>query len=169
MAAEAALAAAGVMTKRYFFPVHRMEVYREFTNRFLPVTDHLHERLLCIPLYHDLSDDRIDGIAGIIRRSLGSGRRTITRPEARPGRAVPESQRPSSKIIRVDPAQPAVHEQGPTVNAGSMSLGESTSAFAEKPVTTDPVRCTYYFTGTSEGPASSLDCRAAAAAAPRCS
>ncbi len=24
-----------------------------------------------------------------------------------------------------------------------MSLGESTSAFAEKPVTTDPVRCTY--------------------------
>ena len=73
VAAEAALAAAGVMTKRYFFPVHRMEVYREFTNRFLPVTDHLHERLLCIPLYYDLSDDRIDGIAGIIRRSLGLG------------------------------------------------------------------------------------------------
>jgi dTDP-4-amino-4,6-dideoxygalactose transaminase len=39
----------------------------------LPVTDHLHERLLCIPLYYDLSDDRIDGIAGIIRRSLGLG------------------------------------------------------------------------------------------------
>jgi hypothetical protein len=56
-----------------------------------------------------------------------------------------------------------------------MSLGESTSAVAEKPVTTDPVRCTYYqtdgernslqprdspgyFAGTSEGPASSLDC-----------
>jgi hypothetical protein len=36
------------------------------------VTDHLHERLLCIPLYYDLSDDRIDGIAGIIRRSLAS-------------------------------------------------------------------------------------------------
>ena len=73
VAAEAALAAAGVMTKRYFFPVHRMEVYREFTNRFLPVTDQLHERLLCIPLYYDLSDDRIDDIAGIIRRSLGLG------------------------------------------------------------------------------------------------
>jgi hypothetical protein len=47
-----------------------------------------------------------------------------------------------------------------------MSLGESTSAFAEKPLTTDPVRCTYYitgyFAGTSEGPASSPDCRAAA-------
>ena len=31
-----------------------------------------------------------------------------------------------------------------------MSLGESTSAFAEKPVTTDPVRCTYYFAGTAK-------------------
>ena len=30
VAAEAALAAAGVMTKRYFFPVHRMEVYRSY-------------------------------------------------------------------------------------------------------------------------------------------
>ena len=63
-----------------------------------------------------------------------------------------------------------------------MSLGESTSAFAEKTVTIDAVSCTYYqtdgernsprprdipgyFAGTSEGPASSLDCHAAAAAA----
>ena len=29
-----------------------------------------------------------------------------------------------------------------------MSLGESTSAFAEKPVTTDPVGCTYYEQGS---------------------
>ncbi len=32
-AAEAALTAAGVMTKRYFFPVHRMEVYKPFAVR----------------------------------------------------------------------------------------------------------------------------------------
>ena len=32
---------------------------------------------------------------------------------------------------------------GPSAKAGSMRLGELTSAFAEKPVTTDPVRCTY--------------------------
>ena len=44
-AAEAALAADGVMTKRYFFPVHRMDVYRKFARRVLPVTDRLHERL----------------------------------------------------------------------------------------------------------------------------
>jgi dTDP-4-amino-4,6-dideoxygalactose transaminase len=70
-AAEAALAAAGVMTKRYFFPVHRMEAYQSYTHRLLPVTDHLRERLLCIPLYHDLPDEQIDAIAEMIRESLG--------------------------------------------------------------------------------------------------
>jgi hypothetical protein len=43
--------------------------------------------------------------------------------------------------------------QGPAAKAASMRLGESTSAFAEKPVTTDPVRCTDNMAGTSEGPA----------------
>jgi len=70
-AAEAALAAAGVMTKRYFFPVHRMDAYRSFASRPLPVTDDLHERLLCIPLYHDLSLERIDANAALIRASVG--------------------------------------------------------------------------------------------------
>jgi dTDP-4-amino-4,6-dideoxygalactose transaminase len=74
-AAEAALAAAGIMTKRYFFPVHRMEAYKAAMRRALPVTDELHERLLCIPLYHDLTFEQIDAIAGIIRKQL-SGTRT---------------------------------------------------------------------------------------------
>jgi hypothetical protein len=38
--------------------------------------------------------------------------------------------------------RPAVDDAGPTASAAPMSLGESTSAFAEKPVTTHPVRCT---------------------------
>jgi dTDP-4-amino-4,6-dideoxygalactose transaminase len=67
--AEAALAAAGVMTKRYFFPVHRMKAYETYARRRLPVTDDLYERLLCIPLYHDLEDVQIDDIAGLIRDS----------------------------------------------------------------------------------------------------
>jgi dTDP-4-amino-4,6-dideoxygalactose transaminase len=70
-AVEAALAAAGIMTKRYFFPVHLMEAYRSATRRYLPVTEHLHERLLCVPLYHDLSDEAIDAITGTIRAGLG--------------------------------------------------------------------------------------------------
>jgi dTDP-4-amino-4,6-dideoxygalactose transaminase len=62
-AAETALEAAGVMTKRYFFPVHRMEAYRGHALRRLPVTDDLYGRLLCIPIYFDLEDQQIDEIA----------------------------------------------------------------------------------------------------------
>jgi dTDP-4-amino-4,6-dideoxygalactose transaminase len=63
IAAESALTAAGVMTKRYFFPVHRMEAYRAHALRRLPVTDALYDHLLCIPLYFDLEDEQIDDIA----------------------------------------------------------------------------------------------------------
>jgi dTDP-4-amino-4,6-dideoxygalactose transaminase len=69
-AVEAALTAAGIMTKRYFFPVHRMAAYRSVAHRALPVTDQLSECLLCIPLYYDLPDQSIDAIAALIRASL---------------------------------------------------------------------------------------------------
>ena len=69
-AAEAALTAAGIMTKRYFFPAHRMEVYRSYAFSALRVTEELYDRLLCIPLYHDLPDETIDDIAAHIRASL---------------------------------------------------------------------------------------------------
>jgi dTDP-4-amino-4,6-dideoxygalactose transaminase len=69
-AAEAALAAAGIMTKRYFFPVHRTDLYRSDVTCSLPVTEELYERLLCIPLYHDLPEEAIDAIVGQIRASL---------------------------------------------------------------------------------------------------
>ncbi len=69
-AVEAALTAGGIMTKRYFLPVHRMDAYRDWARTRLPVTDQLSERLLCIPLYHDLAEDGIEAIAGIIRTSL---------------------------------------------------------------------------------------------------
>lgn len=67
---ERALQAAGVMTKRYFFPVHRMEAYRPFARRPLPVTESLYDRLLCVPLFHDLSFERIDEIARVIRNHV---------------------------------------------------------------------------------------------------
>lgn len=69
-AAEAALEAAGVMTKRYFFPVHLMDAYRGFVRRSLPVTEGLHQRLLCIPLFGDLSIGQIDAICRIVRGSV---------------------------------------------------------------------------------------------------
>ena len=69
-AVEAELGAAGIMTKRYFFPAHRMEAYRPYTLRPLPVTDDLYERTLCIPIYHDLTDEQIDLIGREIRKGL---------------------------------------------------------------------------------------------------
>ena len=78
-AVETILEAAGVMTKRYFFPVHRMEVYRPLVKRALPLTDALHDRLLCIPLYHDLPAQRIETIAQLIRATV---RGTATRIHA---------------------------------------------------------------------------------------
>ena len=53
-AAEAALAAAGIMTKRYFFPAHRMEVYRVCASRVFRSPNTSTNACLCIPLYHDL-------------------------------------------------------------------------------------------------------------------
>ena len=65
------LAAAGIMTKRYFFPAHRMEAYRAICPAStLPVTDNLYERTLCIPIYHDLTDEQIDLIGREIRKGL---------------------------------------------------------------------------------------------------
>jgi dTDP-4-amino-4,6-dideoxygalactose transaminase len=69
-AVEAALSESAIMTKRYFFPVHRMDAYRGFARSRLPITEQLYERLLCIPLYHDLAEDRIEAIAGIIRATV---------------------------------------------------------------------------------------------------
>ena len=82
-AAEAALTDAGIMTKRYFFPAHRMEVYRSYAHGPLRVTEQLYERLLCIPVYHDLADETIDAIAEHIRASL---RRTSARRPSIEGR-----------------------------------------------------------------------------------
>jgi hypothetical protein len=58
-----------------------MDVYQKFARRALPVTDWLHERLLCIPLYFDLSDARIDAVAQLIRAS--SNRASAQREAAR--------------------------------------------------------------------------------------
>jgi dTDP-4-amino-4,6-dideoxygalactose transaminase len=70
-AVEAALTSQGIMTKRYFFPAHRMDAYRAHVRQPLPVTESLYERVLCIPLFHDLSDAQIDRIAATIREGIG--------------------------------------------------------------------------------------------------
>jgi dTDP-4-amino-4,6-dideoxygalactose transaminase len=84
VAVETALAASGVMTKRYFFPVHRMDAYRQHSTRALRVTDELHDRLLCVPIYHDLSFEQIDQIVAVILAQFRRPTMTVHTAEPTP-------------------------------------------------------------------------------------
>jgi dTDP-4-amino-4,6-dideoxygalactose transaminase len=67
---EAVLTEQAIQTKRYFKPCHRMDAYAALDGRPLPVTDEMHERILCIPLFEGLGDEDIDRIAGLIRETV---------------------------------------------------------------------------------------------------
>jgi dTDP-4-amino-4,6-dideoxygalactose transaminase len=68
--AEAALARRGVQTKRYFFPAHRMAAYANRGTSDLSVTDHIYERVLCLPIYFDLQPDEIHSICRVILNAI---------------------------------------------------------------------------------------------------
>lgn len=70
---EADLAAADVQTKRYFRPCHGMDAFRRYADGPLPVTDDVHRRLLCIPLFEDIERTEIDLICRTIEASLSVG------------------------------------------------------------------------------------------------
>ncbi len=65
----AALGAIGVMPRRYFYPALHTLPYVERTGN-CPVAADVALRVLCLPLYHDLSDEWIDRIAGQVLRTL---------------------------------------------------------------------------------------------------
>jgi dTDP-4-amino-4,6-dideoxygalactose transaminase len=69
-AAEQALRVAGVETKRYFLPVHRMTAYAAYANIRLPITDDCYERVLCLPFYHELRKVQVRQVCAIIRDVL---------------------------------------------------------------------------------------------------
>jgi dTDP-4-amino-4,6-dideoxygalactose transaminase len=71
--AETALTAAQVQTKRYFRPCHQMEAYRPYSHRPLPVTESLYRRILCLPLFEDLTEAEVDSICDIVGVAVGSG------------------------------------------------------------------------------------------------
>jgi dTDP-4-amino-4,6-dideoxygalactose transaminase len=68
--AESALRLAGVQTKRYFFPVHRMHAYAAFRRAPLPVTEDVYERCLCLPIYYDLRIEEIEFICRVVRDAV---------------------------------------------------------------------------------------------------
>ena len=69
-AVERALAVRDVQTKRYFKPCHRMAAFRSINHRELPVTEAMHDRILCIPLFESLTNDEIDLISTTICDAL---------------------------------------------------------------------------------------------------
>ncbi len=67
---ERRLSEAGIQTKRYFRPAHGMRAYRRFGTRPLPRTDDVAARVLCLPIFNEISDAQIDEVIGRIRDHL---------------------------------------------------------------------------------------------------
>jgi dTDP-4-amino-4,6-dideoxygalactose transaminase len=67
---EAALAARGIQTKRYFRPCHQMPAYRSFQQGPLPVTESTYARILCLPLFEDMTAAERDLVCSIVERAL---------------------------------------------------------------------------------------------------
>jgi dTDP-4-amino-4,6-dideoxygalactose transaminase len=67
---EHALTNTGVQTKRYFVPLHTMDVYARYSHTPQPVTDAVHNSTLCIPLFADLTISEIDMICDTILSAL---------------------------------------------------------------------------------------------------
>jgi dTDP-4-amino-4,6-dideoxygalactose transaminase len=59
---RAALAAARIQTSLHYPPIHRFTAYASGNGRPLPITDEVAERLITLPLYGHLSDDRVDRV-----------------------------------------------------------------------------------------------------------
>ena len=69
---ETALTAAGVQTKRYFKPCHRMDAFAHLHTRPLPATEVAHERILCIPLFESMTSTDVELIGGTIRKAVST-------------------------------------------------------------------------------------------------
>ena len=57
---EKFLAKSSIITKKYFFPIHRMDAYREYRDLSLPNTNYLAKHSLCLPIFSHMSNDIID-------------------------------------------------------------------------------------------------------------
>jgi dTDP-4-amino-4,6-dideoxygalactose transaminase len=69
---ERRLAAAGIQTKRYFRPAHTMRAYRRFGNRALSRTDDVADRVLCLPIFNDISNAEVDEVISHVRAHFRS-------------------------------------------------------------------------------------------------
>lgn len=64
-----ALEAENIETKYYFYPpVHKMELYKGFADRELPITVEKSERVLSLPIYNIMKAVEVERVAKAIRR-----------------------------------------------------------------------------------------------------
>ena len=70
---DSRLPSAGVARRRG--PVHRMAAYADVAKTTLPVTDDVYDRILCLPLFHELADADVDHICDLIRCELSRSTR----------------------------------------------------------------------------------------------
>ena len=95
-AVAVALDAAGIETRRYFWPpVHRQQAYAHLPKADLPVTDVAAGSVLSLPMFGDLPEDDVDRVvealravhdsADAIRKRIGADRRApmVSRSSAR--------------------------------------------------------------------------------------
>ena len=59
-----------IQPRRYFYPA--LNAIEIFESKFLPISENISKRVLCLPLYFDLSNEEIDFICRIILRSLNN-------------------------------------------------------------------------------------------------
>lgn len=64
---QAALEAAGVQTRSFFYPMHLQPMLREYAAGPLPVAERLYETGTCLPIHPFLTEGDIDRIAETIR------------------------------------------------------------------------------------------------------
>jgi dTDP-4-amino-4,6-dideoxygalactose transaminase len=71
-----ALRQRNIEARRYFWPpVHRQKLYAAvWDGRPLPVTDHISNRILSLPIYSSLGDDKVDTVCDAILAAPESGK-----------------------------------------------------------------------------------------------
>jgi dTDP-4-amino-4,6-dideoxygalactose transaminase len=83
---EAALSRDGIQSKRYFRPCHTMPAYRACADGPLPVTDTIADRILCLPLFEDMTDRQRELVCSVVEDALGlPSRKHAPRPAASNG------------------------------------------------------------------------------------
>lgn len=63
----------GIQTKKYFFPNHYSDFYSaklDFSSVRLPNTESLYEKILCIPIFNDITEDQINYVIDTLNAVL---------------------------------------------------------------------------------------------------